>query len=378
MTPPQTPKIKPNLPQSGGGASDFARCYCEAKLKNPSRVGSRSRKCRIFLILLISLFFVVAGGVGVSAACPEGMVSYWTFDDADLNASDDPTDYMGVNNGTNVGATTGVSGQVGEAFDFDGEDDYVALGTGDIVEGLSATTISAWIKTSQTTRGFIAGETYWTMAHIEIGLHGPGTLRAAFDASGPTTFDTTEAYNNNNWHHVVGTYNGTNAKLYINGVLNGTGADTSGSIATADRPSIGAFMDGVGGTIGYFNGSIDEVAIFNRALNSSEISDLYDLGVAGDGYCEEGFGNLTTYWVTPVTDTNVQQNEFFKVQIGVNCTGGACGDVNVTLDPEEVKKAIEDYKAQQDIITGEVVEEVEDEMNFFEMIIDFIKGVFGR
>jgi len=89
------------------------------------------------------------------------------------------------------------------------------------------------------------------------------------------------------------------------------------------------------------------------------------------------YGNLTTYWITPTTDTNVQQNQFFKVQIGVNCIGGECGDVNVTLDPEEVKKAIEDYKAQQNIITGEVVEEVEDEMNFFEMIIDFIKGVFG-
>ena len=116
-----------------------------------------------------------------------------------------------------------------------------------------------------------------------------------------------------------------------------------------------------------------EIKIFLILLIS-----LLFIVVGSVGVSAAGYGNLTTYWVTPVTDTNVQQNEFFKVQIGVNCTGGACGDVNVTLDPEEVKKAIEDYKAQQDIITGEVVEEVEDEMNFFEMILDFIKGVFGR
>ncbi len=90
------------------------------------------------------------------------------------------------------------------------------------------------------------------------------------------------------------------------------------------------------------------------------------------------YGNLTTYWITPTTDTDVQQDEFFKVQIGVNCTGGDCGDVNVTLDPKEVKKAIEKYKAQQNIITGDVVEEVEDGKNWFEMILDFIKGVFGK
>jgi len=115
-----------------------------------------------------------------------------------------------------------------------------------------------------------------------------------------------------------------------------------------------------------------EIKIFLILLIS-----LLFIVVGSVGVSAAGYGNLTTYWVTPVTDANVQQNEFFKVQIGVNCTGGACGDVNVTLDPEEVKKAIKDYKAQQNIITGEVVEEVENEMNFFEMILDFIKGVFG-
>ena len=89
----------------------------------------------------------------------------------------------------------------------------------------------------------------------------------------------------------------------------------------------------------------------------------------GDTREEVEVGYLTTYWVTPVTDTNVPQNEFFKVQIGVNCTGGVCGDVNVTLDPEEVKNAIAEYKAKQTL---------EEEKNFFERILIFIKEVFGR
>ncbi|MCZ7358032.1 MAG: DUF2341 domain-containing protein [Candidatus Methanoperedens sp.] len=72
------------------------------------------------------------------------------------------------------------------------------------------------------------------------------------------------------WHHVTGTYNGTNLVLYVDGIPVST-ANASGTIAASDVPlTIGSVLNS------YFNGTIDEVRIYNRALNADEVSDLYN------------------------------------------------------------------------------------------------------
>jgi len=345
---------------------------------------------KLFL-MLISLLFVVIESAGLVSAVTcgtgitEGMVSYWTFDDTDLSGSD-PLDIFGDNDGTNVGATTGVSGQVGEAFSFDGENDYINCGSDSSIDNILVKTISFWTRLNsydgndeKGSHWINKGDKWFIATYDNNNIH---IFGQNFDSNNGRWSIPLSSIGLNSWHHIIIVYDksstSNNPVWYVDGVsqtvteyatpIGSAVSDASDNMYIGDSPEYDRGL----------NGTIDEVAIFNRSLSAEEISDLYDKGVAGKGYCEEiGFGNLTTYWVTPVTDTNVQQNEFFKVQIGVNCTGGKCGDVNVTLDPKEVQKAIEDYKAQQNIITGEVVEEVKDEMNFFEKIIDFIKGVFG-
>jgi parallel beta-helix repeat protein len=54
----------------------------------------------------------------------------------------------------------------------------------------------------------------------------------------------------------------------------------------------------------------------------------YSVGDAGAN------GNISAVWLTPVADINVTRNEFFLVRQNITCTGGSCGDVEVTLDPE--------------------------------------------
>jgi len=357
-------------------------------------IKQKKGEIKIFLILLVSLMFVVVGSGLVSADCPEGMVSYWTFDDADLSGSD-PLDTVGDNDGTNVGGvTTGQTGEnsvVGQAFSFDGNNDYINVSDSESldIERTNELTIGFWVKlnSANTQQTFLrkspeGGD--WEGYGIQ--LNGSTSLNPRFllrnSQSNQLIVDANVGLTVGQWTYVAITYDGSSSasgvNIYINGgsVSTTTPYDTlSASILNNEALTIGS----IGSGSWFFNGLIDEVAIFNRSLSAEEISALYDLGVAEKGYCEGEAvpGNLTTYWITPTTDTNVQQDEFFKVQIGVNCTGGDCGDVNVTLDPKEVQKAIEDYKAQQNIITGEVVEEVENEMNFFERIIDFIKGVFG-
>ena len=74
----------------------------------------------------------------------------------------------------------------------------------------------------------------------------------------------------NEWVYVVGTYDGTTQRLYINGSQNNS-ATTSQTISTTTDAKIGKFSYGTGG---YFNGNLANVAIWNRALSSDEINSV--------------------------------------------------------------------------------------------------------
>ncbi len=77
------------------------------------------------------------------------------------------------------------------------------------------------------------------------------------------------------WYHVVGTYDGQNKYLYINGVLNNSGAKTTSIYYASDPLEIGR-GDSTGGFTYYFNGTIDEVKIYNRNLSAEQILALYN------------------------------------------------------------------------------------------------------
>lgn len=81
---------------------------------------------------------------------------------------------------------------------------------------------------------------------------------------------------NNDWHHFVATYDGSNIKLYMDNVLKITQADT-GTIATNTNSVTFGFGEGFGG---YCWGLLDEVLIYkNKALNSIEVSTLFNKGI---------------------------------------------------------------------------------------------------
>ncbi len=444
----------------------------------------QKKEVKICLVLLISLLFVVVGSAGVSAACPAGMVSYWTFDDADNNATGDPQDTVGSNDGTNVGATTGVAGKVGEAFDFDGVDDYVNVGNDSSLDITDAITIGTWVKKSELSRiesilskgpyslkigadnkpyveliaeppqnnwtekaPQLGAETYilslavyngklyggtnpngklyewngvnaWVEKAPKLGAETYIYSLAVYNGklyggtaengklyeygSGIAAYSDT-AIDNETYSNVAGTYDGATAKIYIAGVLRG---NASGSI-TIDNETyqllIGASAgSSKGGSSSsgedYFNGRIDEVAIFNRALNSIEISDLYDLGVAGNGYCAGAatYGNLTLSWISPSASTYVAQNKFWNFSLQLSCSSdGDCGLVNVTLDPWAINELMAGRNLQLDnegnVIgveeaettgketagTKEIDVKKETEKSWFEKIIEIVKGIFG-
>ena len=216
--------------------------------------------------------------------CPlNGMVSYWRFDDGSNTTA---TDSAGSNNATVYGAIP-VPGQVGDALGFDGENDY--LTTGAVPSGLpvgsSPRSMAAWFKLSDV-----------NLSDAEIISYGPNVPaeRYAFyitssvigvecaQAPTPVVSWTPDA----NWHFLASTYTGgscSNTTVYFDGVPINSASDSGSALDTgATAVEIGR-LSGLDGY--YFNGSIDEAAIYNRSLSASEILQQYDNGLGSMGYC---------------------------------------------------------------------------------------------
>jgi hypothetical protein len=100
------------------------------------------------------------------------------------------------------------------------------------------------------------------------------------DNSGPgySLVTSSQNLNDNNWYHLVGTYlaSTTTISLYVDGVLsnNGVASGTVVTLATNDSAGIGHAI----GFSEYYNGSLDDARIYNRALSAQEVAQLYAVG----------------------------------------------------------------------------------------------------
>ncbi|MBI2499597.1 LamG domain-containing protein, partial [Candidatus Woesearchaeota archaeon] len=228
-----------------------------------------------------------------------GLVGYWHFDNLSSYGENDTYVYdfaTGGNNGTAKGnaqptnssdATLGLT-KFGGSFKFDGNGDYVKITDSDslspLVIGNNATTISAWIYPISSTdldtiliKGSDGspGWEYWIRfspaTRISASIMNTSAGTAIYSINPSTTIST------NTWTHIAFTVDriNQNATLYFNGVVKGSVKNS-----TLDDPSNGVSNLLIGGRIGqrFFNGTIDEVAIWNRSLSSEEIKSLYIKG----------------------------------------------------------------------------------------------------
>ena len=186
------------------------------------------------------------------------------------------------NTGTTVGmaTSTGVgAGKIGQALNFDGSNDFVNVAdspfdfTGDF-------SISAWVYPENIAAGLHIVSKY------EAGAYALTTSEAGFaskfnfvvrDGTSAKFAATNNVGNNNTWHHLVGAVSGTSVKLYLDGVLQTTQGTLVSAVSTTNYPlSIGV---NPGATYAnFFDGRIDEVRVYNRALSANEVNRLYNMG----------------------------------------------------------------------------------------------------
>jgi len=198
------------------------------------------------------------------------------------------------NNGTNNNATFTTQTIKGNgAFVFNGTNNSIDLPSIPALTGENVT-VSSWIYWKQGTgdKDTILSQSNDTLGYC---LYVNSTNSIPMFRLDTTSVVASSSINEG-WHNIVGTHNSTTLKIYVDGVLsNSTSKSGSGTNRNA--------YIGFDNISSYFNGTIDEIAVWNRTLSNSEIYHIHDqhFGVVIDGFTIRN-GNIG---IRPVNHTDI-------------------------------------------------------------------------
>ena len=201
------------------------------------------------------------------APSTDGLVAHWKLDEG---AGTSAGDSAGSHHATIKGIVQWTTGQLGGALVLDGMNTYADCGSGAALDITDTITLSAWVKPQDAGNGehnpYIAkGDHTYALKHgsgnsFEFFVYNEGTWNGV-------NVSVTDGYNDN-WYHLAGTFDGTQLKMYINGVLSGT-TDYEGPIATStDAVNLGRNSEE---TDRLYEGTLDDARIYNRALSEAEV-----------------------------------------------------------------------------------------------------------
>ncbi len=302
------------------------------------------------------------------ATLPEGMVSWWP-------AENNGNDIIGANNGTPQDEASFASGEVGQAFSFDGRLSNVILPSSALHDPFTALTIDAWVYPQSYGNDLPTHGLYGQTIISNTDTDGfalrvrDGYIQPDFRLTGgnaaPVFYQTKLPLNT--WSHVAATYDGSTIRVYLNGVEQGTGVAASGTIKNIENASncamIGNDPDSCaasnlsGAPAGYgWDGRIDELEVFSRALSAEEITAIAGAGSAGKCHTSTIQFSSATYNVAEnvaggnatinVTRTGAQDTSasfHYATSAGSASNGSDYDDVSgdLTFDPGQATKTFD-------------------------------------
>lgn len=225
----------------------------------------------------------------------DGLVGYWKFDESTGTVAADSSGMS--NTATLINGPTWTTGKVDGALSFNGENTYVNCGTDSSLNLANSLTLCAWIYPES------FGQGGWG----RIVDRGNGSSGYSFYVNSANSAIKYVAYGNNTvsssagiiglnkWQHVAVVYDESSGTVtfYVDGQQAGTVGYTASALGSSDVPV-------VIGIRGYdlnraFDGLIDDVRIYNRALTADEVSDISFSATPSDIIIDNGNENTTSY-----------------------------------------------------------------------------------
>ena len=229
------------------------------------------------IIAIVSTFLIVNS---VLADINEGLVAYYPFN----GNADDQTG--NGHNGTVYGATltNGHLENDNGAYNFDGNDYIEIPGNQNLYPGNHDYSISVWIKSSARPSQFmniVYNQESWSNDAVVLSLSPSGQVTWVFhdnNGGGMCRIDTTQTVTDGEWHHISAIRNRSKnvSQVYIDSILAGEAQDTNANVVIPLRNKLYIGKRGNIKSERYFNGVIDEVRIYNKALSNNDIQELYN------------------------------------------------------------------------------------------------------
>lgn len=226
------------------------------------------RQSAITISLLVLL--VICSTMSVQAALDDTVVLYLPFSEpAGSKVSIDASAY---GNDAVVNGGQWVSGKYGDGMEF-GAEAFLEIADDDSLDLTTSLTISMWVKIApggEATQSGLEKEPAWQAGEYNLAaVYSGGVLLQAADlpADCADSAITTESIQDDNWHHIAGTWNGKVIKVYIDGV-------EKKSLACAGEIKVGGgnmYVGSRGGKQRWVNGMLDEIKVYNRALDADEV-----------------------------------------------------------------------------------------------------------
>ena len=194
---------------------------------------------------------------------PSGLIAHYEFEGDAVDTSG----FQPLANGTLFGNPTFVAGVFGQGIDLDGDGDYVDCGNASYFDITEQITVTSWIKVVEFDREWqtviAKGDDSWRISR------GGATNQLHLACTGltpsPPWLNGSINVNDGKWHHAAAVYDGARMHLYVDGIPDAS-REAHGMINTGTSPVyIGENAQKTGR---YFRGLIDELTIFNHALNA--------------------------------------------------------------------------------------------------------------
>jgi len=234
-------------------------------------------------LILTMLFFVsmfplsIFSGVGLSlvrAESASGLVGYWNLDQGSGAIASDSSGYNNL--GTIYGASW-TNGKINGALNFDGLDDYIDCGNSATLDPTEGATIEAWVNFNELPSD--AGHVMEIASRsgggtdLDLQCETDNEFKFFIGTGAPNFAVSSTVVEANKWYHIAGTYQaGDSVKIYVNGVL-----EQVTTIIITRNTNPNKFCIGQSGywSERFFNGKIDEVKLYSRALSAEEIEAEY-------------------------------------------------------------------------------------------------------
>ncbi|PYM89329.1 MAG: hypothetical protein DME04_26630 [Candidatus Rokuibacteriota bacterium] len=249
---------------------------------------------------VLALFVLLTGIVGVStvpaSAQTSGLVAAYGFSEG---AGPTVADGSGNNNTGTLGSgvTWTAAGRYGSALVFNGAG-FVTVPNAAALQLTTAMTLSAWVNPTTVSSAWrdviYKGNDNYYLSGTSTNASRP----AGGGTFGGTTIETygTAALAVNTWTHLAVTYDGATVRLYVNGAQVSSLARTGALTTSTNALQIGG--DSIWGQ--YFQGMIDEVRVYNRALSAAEIGTDMSTAVGG--------GGNTAPTITPIANQTINED----------------------------------------------------------------------